>query len=797
MTAIEFNDQIGVAENTILAGDLGLGRSLLEKLADNFPKHPRISNNLGTIAHVQGNLAEALNYFRQARESDPTDCTYLLNYGDVLQAMGRWEEASEEYFKFLDGKPLEKEVVQALIVADEYIYDKLLASCEVIEGNFRKRDFSISVLVSTYASSDFIRECLEDLESQTIADQLEIIIVDAHSPQNEKSIVLEFQNRYDNIRYLRTPNRIGIYPAWNMAIRAAHGKYILPFSTNDRLSPNACQELFEAIEEVPEAALVYGDSYLTDLPHQKFGQHVPSTSCGGSFCWPEYNYEFLLMSCGIGAHPLWRRNVHATVGYFDPRYKAVSDQDFWLRLGQQFPMYHICVFTGLVWLTKDSLSGGSEASDEIYVIQANYAKAYRETKVRARLGKLDGEAKAERSELKVAHTDGQNVIAPRFLREKFRVTAMISVINIQGKIQERVQNILNQTFFKDGKMELILLDYGCSSAEQAILRASQAAHPNILYIRTSQEDPFVSWNRMVLASQGRYLIHIDARCSLSTAAIEFMERELDSRQVALVYADALITNDRTENFENHRSQFIWSYPDFNARQALLDYPFGNVVMWRRSLHSEIGLFQESFKIASNYEFFLKAALLGSAYHIPLPLCLQYEAKHNIPYGQSYDAKLEISRFLPDLRMATSMDVLYPFLKTDRSPQALGLAALDFGTLLLDQNGRVGYAEAEFFYRIALTKLGDLPEVINNLAYVLGFQGKKDEAGKLLLDAIQRFPALKDYLNLDGPFPQAKRLFSLEYPALQALPKIIFRVEQRLPLHKYGPVTLSIKNMETI
>ena len=64
-------------------------------------------------------------------------------------------------------------------------------------------------------------DCLHNLETQTLADQLEVVVVDAASPQNEKAIVEDFQRRFSKIQYIRTPTRITVYQAWNLAIRTS------------------------------------------------------------------------------------------------------------------------------------------------------------------------------------------------------------------------------------------------------------------------------------------------------------------------------------------------------------------------------------------------------------------------------------------------------------------------------------------------------------------------------------------------------------------------------------------------
>ncbi len=100
--------------------------------------------------------------------------------------------------------------------------------------------------MSAYNSEKYIRGCLEALENQTIADKLEIIVVDSGSQQNEAAVVREFQQRYNNIKYIRT-ERETRHGAWNRAIKASSGKYITNANTDDRHYNDALESLADAL----------------------------------------------------------------------------------------------------------------------------------------------------------------------------------------------------------------------------------------------------------------------------------------------------------------------------------------------------------------------------------------------------------------------------------------------------------------------------------------------------------------------------------------------------------------------
>jgi FkbM family methyltransferase len=211
----------------------------------------------------------------------------------------------------------------------------------------------ISVLVSTYKSERFMRGCLEDLEAQTIADQIEIIVVDSGSPENERAIVEEFQGRYPGIKYLRTEQRETIHAALNRGITAARGKYLTIACTDDRHRPDALEQMAGILESHPQVDLLYGDSYVTNQANAGWGE----AQIKGRFYWPDFDVRLLFDVCMMGPHPLWRRSVHEKHGLFDPAARSAGDYELWLRLAVAgCKMLHLPDVVGLYLERPDSVS---------------------------------------------------------------------------------------------------------------------------------------------------------------------------------------------------------------------------------------------------------------------------------------------------------------------------------------------------------------------------------------------------------------------------------------------------------
>ena len=188
--------------------------------------------------------------------------------------------------------------------------------------------YLVSALISAYNSEKFIGGCLRDLVCQSLYAKglLQIIVVDSGSEQNERAIVEEFQKTHQHIIYLRT-ERETLYAAWNRAIKLSNGKYITNANADDRHRMDALELLAHALEQRPDIDLVYGDCYATTIANQTFEQNDGSKV----YRYPDFSPPSCLLYFQFGPQPMWRKNVHEVIGYFDGRFKAAGDYDFNIR----------------------------------------------------------------------------------------------------------------------------------------------------------------------------------------------------------------------------------------------------------------------------------------------------------------------------------------------------------------------------------------------------------------------------------------------------------------------------------
>jgi len=178
----------------------------------------------------------------------------------------------------------------------------------------------LSVIITTYNRSSYLRKCLEAMTRQVLdASTYEILVVDNNSKDNTKDVVTDFSQSHPdlNIRYLFEPEQ-GTSYARNCGVRAASGK-ILCFTEDDAAPfPNWLENLVNAMI-LFSAGCAGGPIYL-DYQGQARPQHLQGDLQGliGGFQLP-YTQPSIVSTWTEfpwGGNMAFRREVFTDVGLF-------------------------------------------------------------------------------------------------------------------------------------------------------------------------------------------------------------------------------------------------------------------------------------------------------------------------------------------------------------------------------------------------------------------------------------------------------------------------------------------------
>jgi glycosyltransferase involved in cell wall biosynthesis/SAM-dependent methyltransferase len=246
------------------------------------------------------------------------------------------------------------------------------------QGKVQKipNQFTVSAIISTYNSEQFIQGCLEDLVEQTLYKQgkVEIIIIDSASEQNEQAIIRNFQAKYPNIIYERTIERETIYSAWNRAVKMSRGTYITNANTDDRHRPDALEFMAKFLDKNPDVSLVYANQLITTIPNDTW----VGTITDRCFNWPSFEYETLKMQCIVGPQPMWKKSLHNKYGYFKAELRSAGDYEFWLRIAKYEKCVHLDEILGIYYYNPHGLStsNGTVGTQETHQIWQDYGVKY-------------------------------------------------------------------------------------------------------------------------------------------------------------------------------------------------------------------------------------------------------------------------------------------------------------------------------------------------------------------------------------------------------------------------------------
>ncbi len=174
----------------------------------------------------------------------------------------------------------------------------------------------IAVLISSYNNARFVAKKLAEILAQTWFNRAEFLFIETASPERERESFAPFCREHSNCRLITTDERKSLYGAWNLGWRAARAPVVCYSNMDDAMHPRLLEEVGVAMErECWDACTVLIAKQSMDAK------------------WNDWSrVDDLSLSTRPGPFTAWRRDLSERLGWFDERFVAAGDKEFWSRI---------------------------------------------------------------------------------------------------------------------------------------------------------------------------------------------------------------------------------------------------------------------------------------------------------------------------------------------------------------------------------------------------------------------------------------------------------------------------------
>lgn len=188
---------------------------------------------------------------------------------------------------------------------------------------------TISVLCSVYKSEKYLSKFIENIRSQSAFSYTEFIIVLVEPSAFELTSYTNFAKESPNVILKVINTRIGIYEAWNIGVEISRGKYLTNMNVDDLRRNDSLEVQCKTLDRYPWVDILYQDVHMNiceDLSWrqiEKIGAVAVLPLCNSTVFMSQLNPPHNA--------PMWRSELHETLGLFREEFSSAGDVDFWIR----------------------------------------------------------------------------------------------------------------------------------------------------------------------------------------------------------------------------------------------------------------------------------------------------------------------------------------------------------------------------------------------------------------------------------------------------------------------------------
>ncbi|NCN70616.1 MAG: glycosyltransferase [Rhodoferax sp.] len=190
------------------------------------------------------------------------------------------------------------------------------------------------------------------------------------------------------------------------------------------------------------------------------------------------------------------------------------------------------------------------------------------------------------------------------------ISVIIAVYNGKATLQQCLDSVTQQTY---AHIELIVIDGGSTDGTVDLIQAN--AQQITYWISEPDRGIYNAWNKALAKAKGDWVCFLGADDFLWNNQV--LERMAE--QLVLLPADIRVAYGQVMLLDNDDQALFtlgkpWEQIKTRFKQNMcIPHP---AVMHRRSVFKEHGLFDESFRIAGDYELLLRELRDGSAAYVP-------------------------------------------------------------------------------------------------------------------------------------------------------------------------------------
>ena len=199
-----------------------------------------------------------------------------------------------------------------------------------------------------------------------------------------------------------------------------------------------------------------------------------------------------------------------------------------------------------------------------------------------------------------------------------KISLITSVYDAAEHIEQLMENITSQTAFEK-KCEWILMNVNPEGKdfEENVIKSYQKRYPKNIIYKRYKKDPGVYgiWNKGVKLSTGEFVTNVNCDDRRRIDGLEKQAKMLVSNpEISLVYNDSYVVHEPNVTHNNlPPTARRYKFEEFSQEAMLRGNLPHNNPMWRKSLHDKHGYFNDKYRSAGDWDFWLRCTLAGEVF----------------------------------------------------------------------------------------------------------------------------------------------------------------------------------------